>query len=54
MGDQTASRPLHRLIEAQVDIMRIRAALVANGASALPLIMNFYRQWIHAQHAPNL
>ena len=54
MGDQTASRPLHRLIEAQVDIMPIRAALVANGASALPLIMNFYRQWIHAQHAPNL
>ena len=54
MGDQTASRPLHRLIEAQADITPVRATLAANGASALPLIMNLYRQSKQAQHAPNL
>lgn len=41
MGDQTLSRPLHRLIAEQADITPIRAALVANPASAITLISDF-------------
>jgi NADPH-dependent 2,4-dienoyl-CoA reductase/sulfur reductase-like enzyme len=45
MGDQTLSRPLHRLIAEQADITPIRAALRADPASALSLISDFYQNW---------
>ena len=45
MGDQTLSRPLHRLIAEQADITPIRAALAADPASALSLISDFYAEW---------
>lgn len=46
MGDQTWSRPLQRLILAQVDIAPIRPALLSAGAAALTHLANFYQQWL--------
>ena len=43
MGDQTLSRPLHRLIAEQADITPIRAALAADPASAITLISDFIK-----------
>jgi NAD(P)H-nitrite reductase large subunit len=43
MGDQTWSRPLQRLIVAQVDITPIRDALLSE--HALPRLAEFYAQW---------
>jgi NADPH-dependent 2,4-dienoyl-CoA reductase/sulfur reductase-like enzyme len=52
MGDQTLSRPLHRLIAEQADITPIRAALGANPASALSLISDFYQNWERDHDTP--
>jgi NAD(P)H-nitrite reductase large subunit len=45
MGDQTWSRPLQRLILADVDISAIRSALANDQATALLHLANFYQQW---------
>ena len=51
MGDQTPSRPLHRLIAAQADITPVKAALIAGGSAALPQLLEFHRHWESAPHA---
>ena len=51
IGDQTWSRPLHQLIEAQVDIRPIRAQLMADPATAMTQLANFYQQWEQAHRA---
>ncbi len=45
MGEQSWSRPLQRLIAAEVDVTPIRPALLGEGAGALTRLANFYRQW---------
>ncbi len=45
MGDQTWSRPLHRLIVEGIDVTPIRPALIRGGAEALEHLAGFYRQW---------
>jgi NADPH-dependent 2,4-dienoyl-CoA reductase/sulfur reductase-like enzyme len=52
MGDQTLSRPLQRLIAARADITPIRAALLADGAAIVPLIVDYLAEWEHS-HATN-
>jgi NADPH-dependent 2,4-dienoyl-CoA reductase/sulfur reductase-like enzyme len=52
MGDQTLSRPLHRLIAEQADITPIRAVLGADPASAVSLISDFYRTWERDHDTP--
>lgn len=45
MGDQGWSRPLQRLISAQVDITPVRAALISGGSAGLTQLANFYQRW---------
>jgi len=45
MGDQAWSRPLQRLISAQVDITPIRAALAQGGSNALAQLADYYQRW---------
>jgi NAD(P)H-nitrite reductase large subunit len=45
MGDQSWSRPLQRMISAQVDIGPLRAVLAAGGAAALEHLAAFYQRW---------
>ena len=52
MGDQSLSRPLHRLVADQVDISPVRAALTTDQASALAHLTYFYQQWERADYAP--
>jgi NADPH-dependent 2,4-dienoyl-CoA reductase/sulfur reductase-like enzyme len=47
MGDQTWSRPLQRLIVAQVDITPVRAALLSDSSTTLARLADFYQQWEH-------
>ena len=51
IGDQAWSRPLHRLIAAQVDIRPIRAQLMAEPTTALTQLANFYEQWEQTHRA---
>jgi NAD(P)H-nitrite reductase large subunit len=44
MGDQTWSRPLHRLVSEQIDISEIRPALVRGGPDAMHLLAQFCQQ----------
>ncbi|MEI7644882.1 MAG: NAD(P)/FAD-dependent oxidoreductase [Chloroflexales bacterium] len=52
MGDQTLSRPLHRLIAAEADISPIRDALLADDHAVLQLIASFSAEW-ERSHADN-
>ncbi len=54
MGDQTLSRPLHRLIAAMTDISSIRERIRDNPALTVPLIQDLYHQTERASHATNL
>ncbi len=45
IGDQAWSRPLHQLISAQADIRPIRAQLMAEPATALTHLSDFYQHW---------
>jgi nitrite reductase (NADH) large subunit len=51
IGDQAWSRPLHQLIEAQVDIRPIRAQLMADPTTAMTQLANFYQQWEQTHRA---
>jgi NADPH-dependent 2,4-dienoyl-CoA reductase/sulfur reductase-like enzyme len=44
MGDQTWSRPLHRLVSEQTDISAVRPALIRGGPEALEQLAHFYRR----------
>ncbi|NNJ09774.1 FAD-dependent oxidoreductase [Chloroflexales bacterium ZM16-3] len=52
MGDQTLSRPLHRLIAAEADISPIRDALLADQHAMPQLIAAFADEW-ERSHAHN-
>ena len=45
MGDQTLSRPIHTLVEQQVNITPIREKLLHQGAPIADLIAEFWRQF---------
>lgn len=45
MGDQTLSKPLHQLIERQVDITSIRLDLLKHNPPLADLIVDFWTQW---------
>jgi NAD(P)H-nitrite reductase large subunit len=52
MGDQTLSRPLHRLIAAEADISSLRDALLADSHMVLERIASFSAEW-ERSHANN-
>jgi NAD(P)H-nitrite reductase large subunit len=45
VGDQAWSRPLYQLIAQRADLTPIRSQLMADQASALTQLANFYREW---------
>ena len=51
MGDQTLSRPIHTLVEQQVNITPIREKLLQQGAPIADLIAEFWRQ-LKMGHVP--
>ena len=52
IGDQTLSRPLQRLIDAEADLTAVRAELLAPGADVLALLHRFWTEW-EAAHGPS-
>jgi NADPH-dependent 2,4-dienoyl-CoA reductase/sulfur reductase-like enzyme len=51
MGDQAWSKPLQRLVAAQVDITPIRATLVRGGSAGMQQLLLYYQRWEETRRA---